>query len=82
MGIPGTSERIQTWVVISEDREPLGAGWMHSPVIITSHFLLCLSESPIVPVQEAVLGVIALIRETKISLVRKDPGALISCKHS
>lgn len=81
VGVPGTHEWIQTWAVISENREPLGAGWRHSPVIITSHFLLFLSESQTVPVQEAVLGAIALTRETKISLVRKDPGALISCKY-
>lgn len=57
---------------------------MHRPVIITSLFFLFLSESQVVPVQEAVLGSLTalLSGEVKISLARKDPGALISCKDS
>lgn len=61
---------------------------MHRPVIIISRFFLFfffpLPESHSVPVQEAVLRRLTalLSGEIKISLARKDPGALTSCKYS
>lgn len=86
---PGVPELIQTWAVISEDSQPgsLEAGRMHRPLIITSRFffwLLFLSESQIAPVQETVLSSLAalLSREFKMSVGRKDPGALTSCECS